>query len=301
MGVLSTDVHERLRVEPDTRARLEDRDPGWRGGPTLEALLRDGREGDARKHLGGLVERLSDAQERLWASDRYALLVIFQAMDAAGKDGTIEHVFSGVNPQGVHVSSFKQPSAEELDHDFLWRCVTRLPERGRIGVFNRSYYEEVLVVRVHPEFLDAQRLPDRPGGKRLWKQRYESINALERHLDRNGTKVVKFFLHVSKREQKERFLARLDEPDKRWKFSVGDVDERAFWDDYQRAYEEAISATSTPWAPWYVIPADHKFVMRALVAGVLVDTLDGLGLEFPIVGEDKMAELAEARRRLEAE
>jgi PPK2 family polyphosphate:nucleotide phosphotransferase len=301
MGVLSKDVHERLRVEPDTRARLEDRDPGWKGGPTLKALLRDGREDDAREHLGGLVERLSDAQERLWASDRYALLVIFQAMDAAGKDGTIEHVFSGVNPQGVHVSSFKQPSAEELDHDFLWRCVTRLPERGRIGVFNRSYYEEVLVVRVHPEFLDAQRLPDRPGGKRLWKQRYESINALERHLDRNGTKVVKFFLHVSKREQKGRFLARLDEPDKRWKFSVGDVDERAFWDDYQRAYEDAISATSTPWAPWYVIPADHKFVMRALVAGVLVDTLDGLGLEFPIVGEDKMAELAEARRRLEAE
>ncbi len=301
MGVLSKDVHERLRVEPDTRARLEDRDPGWKGGPTLKALLRDAREDDAREYLGGLVERLSDAQERLWASDRYALLVIFQAMDAAGKDGTIEHVFSGVNPQGVHVSSFKQPSAEELDHDFLWRCVTRLPERGRIGVFNRSYYEEVLVVRVHPEFLDAQRLPDRPGGKRLWKQRYESINALERHLDRNGTKVVKFFLHVSKREQKERFLARLDEPDKRWKFSVGDVDERAFWDDYQRAYEDAISATSTPWAPWYVIPADHKFVMRALVAGVLIDTLDGLGLEFPAVGEDKMAELAEARRRLEAE
>ncbi|HSD49070.1 MAG TPA: PPK2 family polyphosphate kinase, partial [Actinomycetota bacterium] len=195
----------------------------------------------------------------------------------------------------------KQPSVEELDHDFLWRCVTRLPARGTIGVFNRSYYEEVLVVRVHPGFLDAQRLPDRPGGMRRWKQRYESINALERHLDRNGTKVVTFFLHVSKLEQKERFLARLDEPEKRWKFSARDVDERAFWDDYQRAYEEGISATSTTWAPWYVIPADHKFVMRALVAGVLVDTLDGLGLEYPVVTEEQAAELEEARRRLEAE
>jgi PPK2 family polyphosphate:nucleotide phosphotransferase len=301
MGVLSKDVLDRLRVEPGTRAWLEDRDPGWKGGAKLKPLLREDREDDAREHLRGLVERLSDAQERLWASDRYALLVIFQAMDAAGKDGTIEHVFSGVNPQGVHVSSFKQPSAEELDHDFLWRCVTRMPERGRIGVFNRSYYEEVLVVRVHPEYLGSQRLPDRPGGKRLWKQRYESINALERHLDRNGTKVVKFFLHVSKREQRERFLARLDEPDKRWKFSVGDVDERALWDGYQRAYEDAISATSTPWAPWYVIPADHKFVMRALVAGVLVDTLEGLDLAFPPVSDEHEAELVEARRRLEAE
>jgi PPK2 family polyphosphate:nucleotide phosphotransferase len=301
MSVLSKDVRERLRVEPGGGARLGDRDPGWKDGAMLKALLGDGREGDAREYLRGLVERLSDAQERLWASDRYALLVVFQAMDAAGKDGTIEHVFSGVNPQGMHVSSFKQPSAEELDHDFLWRCVTRLPERGRIGVFNRSYYEEVLVVRVHPEFLDAQRLPDVQGGKHLWKQRYEGINALEHHLDRNGTKVVKFFLHVSKREQRERFLARLDEPDKRWKFSVGDVDERALWDDYQRAYDDAISATSTPWAPWYVIPADHKFVMRALVAGVLVDTLDGLDLGFPVVTEEQAAELEEARRRLAAE
>ncbi|HEU4354031.1 MAG TPA: polyphosphate kinase 2 family protein [Actinomycetota bacterium] len=301
MGVLSKDVLERLRVEPGGRARLEGRDPRWKGGATLKPLLRDGREDDAREHLRGLVEGLSRAQERLWSSDRYAVLVIFQAMDAAGKDGTIDHVFSGVNPQGVHVSSFKQPSAEELDHDFLWRCATRLPQRGRIGVFNRSYYEEVLVVRVHPEYLDAQRLPDRPSPKRLWKQRYESINALERHLDRNGTKVVKFFLHVSKREQRERFLARLDDPDKRWKFSARDVDERAFWDDYQRAYEDAISATSTRWAPWYVIPADHKFVMRALVAGVLVDTLHGLRLEFPIVSEEQAAELDEARRRLEAE
>ncbi|HEX5950613.1 MAG TPA: polyphosphate kinase 2 family protein, partial [Actinomycetota bacterium] len=267
----------------------DDTDAFGGGKAEAEALLQESRE------------RLRAMQERLYAQDRWGVLLIFQAMDAAGKDGTIQHVFSGVNPQGVHVSSFRQPSAEELDHDFLWRCVTRLPERGRIGVFNRSYYEEVLVVRVHPEFLDAQRLPDRPGGKRLWKQRYGSINALERHLNRNGTKVVKFFLHVSKREQRERFLSRLDEPHKRWKFSVGDVDERAFWDDYQRAYEDAITATSTPWAPWYVIPADHKFVMRALVASVLVDTLDALGLEFTVVGEEKTAELEEARRRLEAE
>ncbi len=301
MSELQKDVLERIRVEPGARAGLGDRDPGWKGGKALKALAQDDRTDDAEAHLRGLVQQLSDLQEHLWASDRYALLVVFQAMDAAGKDGTIDHVFSGVNPQGMHVVSFKQPSPEELDHDFLWRCVTRLPERGRIGVFNRSYYEEVLVVRVHPEFLDAQRLPKVPEGKRLWKQRYESINDLERHLDRSGTKVVKFFLHVSKEEQKRRFLARLDEPDKRWKFSARDVDERALWDDYQRAYEDAISATSTPWAPWHVIPADHKFVMRALVASVLVDTLDGLGLEFPAVSEEQAAELEEARRRLETE
>ena len=301
MGVLPKDVLERIRVQPGSGAGLASRDPAWKGGKALKALARDDRKGDAEAYLGGLVGRLSDLQERLWASDRHALLVVFQAMDAAGKDGTIDHVFSGVNPQGMNVVSFKQPSPEELDHDFLWRCVTRLPERGRIGVFNRSYYEEVLVVRVHPEFLDAQRLPKVPEGKRRWKQRYDSINDLERHLDRSGTKVVKFFLHVSKQEQKRRFLARLEEPDTRWKFSVRDVDERARWDDYRRAYEDAISATSTPWAPWHVIPADHKFVMRALVASVLVDTLDGLGLEFPAVNEEQAAELEEARRRLEAE
>ena len=301
MGVLPKDVLERIRVQPGSAAGLADRDPAWKGGKTLKALAQDDRKDDAEAYLGGLVRQLSDLQERLWASDRYALLVVFQAMDAAGKDGTIGHVFSGVNPQGMHVVSFKQPSPEELDHDFLWRCVTRVPERGRIGVFNRSYYEEVLVVRVHPEFLDAQRLPKVPEGKRPWKQRYESINALERHLDRSGTKVVKFFLHVSKAEQKARFLARLDDPDKRWKFSAHDVDERARWDDYQRAYEDALSATSTPWAPWHVIPADHKFVMRALVASALVDTLVGLGLGFPSVSEELAAELEEARRRLETE
>ncbi|MGE5461232.1 MAG: polyphosphate kinase 2 family protein [Solirubrobacterales bacterium] len=301
MSVLSKEVLERIRVEPGVKAGLAERDPAWRGGKAVKALLQEGRESEAEAHLRELVQRLSDLQTRLWASDRYAVLVVFQAMDAAGKDGTIAHVFSGVNPQGVSVVSFKQPSAEELDHDFLWRCVTRLPERGRIGVFNRSYYEEVLVVRVHPEFLGAQRLPAVPEGKRLWKQRFESINDLERHLDRSGTKIVKFFLHVSKEEQRRRFLARLDEPDKRWKFSAGDVDERARWDDYQQAYEEAISATSTSWAPWHVIPADHKFVMRALVAGVLVDTLDGLDLAFPVVGEQQAAELEVARRRLEQE
>jgi PPK2 family polyphosphate:nucleotide phosphotransferase len=301
MGALPKEVLARIRVEPGARAGLADRDPAWKGGKALKALLPEGREADAEAHLRGLVQDLSDLQTRLWASDRYAVLVVFQAMDAAGKDGTISHVFSGVNPQGVSVVSFKQPSAEELDHDFLWRCVTRLPERGRIGVFNRSYYEEVLVVRVHPEFLGAQRLPTVPEGKRLWKQRYASINDLERHVDRSGTKVVKFFLHVSKEEQRRRFLARLDEPDKRWKFSTGDVDERARWDDYQQAYEEAISATSTSWAPWYVIPADHKSVMRALVAGVLVDTLDGLDLAFPVVDEQQAAELEVARRRLEQE
>ncbi len=301
MSVLPDRVLERIRVTSAEGFDLADHDPRWEGGRELRALAADGREDDADAHLRRLVERLSDLQELLWADNRYALLVIFQALDAAGKDGTIEHVFSGVNPQGVHVVSFKQPSPEELDHDFLWRCVTRLPGRGLIGVFNRSYYEEVLVVRVHPGFLDAQRLPDRTRGTRPWRGRFQSINDLERHLDRNGTKVVKFFLNVSKEEQRRRFLARLEEPDKRWKFSLGDVHERARWDEYQHAFAEAIAHTATPWAPWYVIPADDKSVMRALVAAVLVETLEALPLAFPEIGGEQAAELEEGRRLLEAE
>jgi PPK2 family polyphosphate:nucleotide phosphotransferase len=229
------------------------------------------------------------------------LLVVFQAIDAAGKDSTIEHVMSGVNPQGVQVVSFKQPSSEELDHDFLWRTSRALPERGRIGIFNRSHYEEVVALRVHPEWLQKQKLPPGPRGASFWAERHEDINGFERHLDRNGTKIVKLFLHVSKAEQKRRFMARLDQPGRQWKFSAADVAERAHWDEYMRAYEEAITATSTPWAPWYVIPADNKSVMQAMVAAILVDTIGSLGLSWPEVSDQARAANAEARRKLEAE
>jgi PPK2 family polyphosphate:nucleotide phosphotransferase len=222
-------------------------------------------------------------------------------MDAAGKDSAIEHVMSGVNPQGVQVVSFRQPSAEELDHDFLWRIARAVPERGRIGIFNRSHYEEVVAVRVHPEWLEQQKLPPATRGPRFWDDRYDDINNFERHLDRNGTKILKFFLHVSKAEQKRRFLARLDEPHKEWKFNAADVAERARWDDYMTAFDQALSATSTPWAPWYVIPADHKWLTQALVAAVLVDTIRGLGLRWPQVSEAEHEANLEARRQLEAE
>ena len=212
------------------------------------------------------VEDLAKRQELLWASDSYSLLVVFQALDAAGKDSAIEHVMSGVNPQGVQVVSFKQPSDEELDHDFLWRTARALPERGRIGIFNRSHYEEVVALRVHPEWLDAQRLPPGDRGTQFWADRYEDINVFEKHLHRNGTRIVKFFLHLSKAEQKRRFIARLDNPDKHWKFNADDVAERQHWDEYMTAFEQAITATSTPWAPWYVVPADNKRITRAVVA-----------------------------------
>jgi PPK2 family polyphosphate:nucleotide phosphotransferase len=229
------------------------------------------------------------------------LLVVFQAMDAAGKDSTIKHVMSGVNPQGVQVVSFKQPSSEELDHTFLWRISKALPERGRIGIFNRSHFEEVVALRVHPEWLDRQRLPTGDRGPDFWASRYEDINAFERHLDRNGTTIVKFFLHVSKAEQKRRFMARLDQPTKLWKFSAADVTERAHWDEYMRAYEAAITATSTDWAPWYVIPADHKHVMQAMVAAILVDTIESLDLQWPTVSDKEREANAQARRLLDVE
>ncbi|CAG0984385.1 partial Polyphosphate:ADP phosphotransferase, partial [Anaerolineae bacterium] len=228
------------------------------------------------------------------------LLLVFQAMDAAGKDGTIKHVMSGVNPQGVQVFSFKQPSSEELDHDFLWRTTKCLPERGRIGIFNRSYYEEVLVVRVHPPILAGQKLPPELVTKRIWDERLEDIAALERYLTRNGVAIVKFFLHVSKKEQKKRFLDRLEEPDKNWKFALGDVEERKHWDAYQEAYEEAIRATATPWAPWYVVPADAKWYTRLVVASAVIDALERMDLAYPQVDEAKKAELAKAREALEA-
>jgi PPK2 family polyphosphate:nucleotide phosphotransferase len=294
-------ILDHLVVKPGTPAALGDRDPGWTGGPDFEGLSKDELKAEAKAVLAQGVEDLSEAQELLWASDTHAVLVVLQAMDAAGKDSAIEHVMSGVNPQGVQVVSFRQPSAEELDHDFLWRISRAVPERGRIGIFNRSHYEEVVAVRVHPEWLEQQKLPPATRGPRFWDDRCDDINNFERHLDRNGTKIVKFFLHVSKAEQKKRFLARLDEPHKEWKFKAADVAERARWDDYMTAFDQALTATSTPWAPWYVIPADHKWLTQALVAAVLVDTIRGLGLRWPEVSAEEHEANLEARRQLEAE
>ncbi len=250
-----------------------------------------------KKALADTVDRLKDLQRVLYADNRYALLLIFQAMDAAGKDGTIRAVLSGVNPAGCQVSSFKVPSEQELDHDFLWRSAVRLPERGRIGVFNRSYYEEVLVVRVHPEYLGGQRLPD-CDPETIWAQRFDSIRDHESHLAHNGVVVLKFFLNLSKEEQRQRFLARLDEPEKNWKFSVGDVKERGHWDAYQEAYQSALAATSRPWAPWYAVPADDKHFMRLTVAQIIAQNLGALDLRYPEPNEKDRARFAEMRQRL---
>ena len=294
---LTSDVIDILRVTPGKRAGLAKRETNWRDGLEYENLLGKKSKQRAERLLEASREELAVEQELLWANDSRSLLVVFQAMDAAGKDGTIKHVMSGVNPQGCEVYSFKQPSPEELDHDFLWRTNKALPERGRIGIFNRSHYEEVLVVRVHPELLAHQKLPTKPT-KRFWAQRYESINDMERHLDRNGTTVVKFFLHVSKDEQRKRLLGRLEEPGKEWKFSAADVAERAHWDGYMKAYEEVLTATSTPWAPWYVIPADRKYLMRVLVAGVLVDIVQRFKLAYPTVTPEDHVRNLEAKEKL---
>ncbi len=278
---------ERYRVREGAKFRLKDHDPGDTG------KFESKEQGKARLTQG--IARMRELQERLYAQDRWAVLLIFQAMDAAGKDSTIEHVMSGVNPQGTQVFSFKAPSAMELDHDFLWRTSCSLPERGRIGIFNRSYYEEVLVVRVHPGILAAQKLPAEVVGDDIWNQRFEDINAFERYLCRNGTLILKFFLHVSREEQRKRFLARLDDPDKNWKFALGDVKEREHWDAYMAAYQDMIGATSTGHAPWHVIPADHKWFMRMAVADVIVEGLEGLKLQYPAVDEEKKKELQAAR------
>jgi PPK2 family polyphosphate:nucleotide phosphotransferase len=250
--------------------------------------------------LADHVAQLSEQQQLFYASDRHAVLLIFQAMDAAGKDGAIRHVMSGVNPQGCQVFSFKQPSATELQHDFLWRTTRDLPERGRIGIFNRSYYEEVLITRVHRELLEAEGLSDRPRhDKALWRDRYRSISNLERHLHGNGTRVVKFFLHLSKDEQKERFIARIDEPQKNWKFSLADIQERNFWKDYMKAYEECLSATSTSDSPWYVVPADDKENARLVVSQVVLDTFESLKMSWPKVSAERRKELLSIREQLE--
>jgi PPK2 family polyphosphate:nucleotide phosphotransferase len=278
------------RVKDGESFRLDDVDPADTGPfktkEAVQGLLQKG------------VERLSELQEKLYAQDRWALLLIFQAMDAAGKDSTIEHVMSGVNPQGVDVRSFKAPSSEELDHDYLWRTTRSLPERGRIGIFNRSYYEEVLVVRVHPELLTNQHLPASLITKQVFDERFEDINAFERYLGRNGVVVRKFFLHVSKQEQRRRFLARLERPEKNWKFSRADLAERGHWKSYMRAYEDMIRRTSHKRAPWYVVPADHKWFARLVVAAAIISTLEDLDLHFPKVDKAKRRELRDVRAGL---
>ena len=281
-----------FRVSKGEAFRLKDVDPEDTLGFGADEKTR------ARQVLAMGIEALAKLQDMLYAQDRWAVLVIFQAMDAAGKDGTIKHVMSGVNPQGCEVSSFKAPSDEELDHDFLWRCVKRLPERGRIGIFNRSYYEEVLVVRVHPELLERERLPLEAEPKEIFEDRYSDIRRFERYLTRNGVVVLKFFLHVSKKEQKKRLLERLNDPRKYWKFSGDDVKERASWKDYMDAFETMVRRTATKHAPWYVVPADNKWFTRAVVAAAIVDALGALDLHHPELSPERLKELAKARRAL---
>jgi PPK2 family polyphosphate:nucleotide phosphotransferase len=282
------------RVTNGRKFRLKEVDPGDTGDLKSEDKRR------ATEALQTGIDVLAELQDILYAQDRWSVLLIFQAMDAAGKDGTIKHVMSGVNPQGCQVSSFKAPTSEDLDHDFLWRCQKQLPERGRIGIFNRSYYEETLVVRVHPEFLAGQKLPPELVTKKIWDERFQDIRAFERYLHRNGTIVRKFFLHVSKEEQKKRFLERLDLPEKNWKFSTNDATEREFWDDYMKAYEETIRETATEDAPWYVVPADNKWFTRVVVAAAVIDALASLNLHYPKVSAAKKKELAEVRKLLVA-
>jgi PPK2 family polyphosphate:nucleotide phosphotransferase len=299
--MLSKDDLDRLRVPPGKRIRLKDYPSSWmtaNGAPDASKVLV--KEG-AQEVLKKTLQELSEAQQLLFANDSWAVLAIFQAMDAAGKDSIIKNVMSGVNPQGCQVYSFKRPSSEDLSHTFLWRSQKCLPERGRIGIFNRSYYEDVLVVKVHPEWLELQKIPPELCGKSFWQDRYDDINAFERHLARNGVIVLKFFLHLSKDEQKKRFLERLDKPSKNWKFEAADLAERAYWDEYQEAYETALNATSTEWAPWYVIPADQKWATRVLVADILTTTIVKLKLRSPEPTPAQRKALDEARKKLEKE
>jgi PPK2 family polyphosphate:nucleotide phosphotransferase len=286
----TTKLAKSFRIDDGKHFRLKDFDPADTGHLKSEEEAKDLLQKD--------IERMRNLQDKLYAQDCWSLLLIFQAMDAAGKDGTIKHVMSGVNPEGVQVTSFKTPSTTELQHDFLWRSTQHLPERGHIGIFNRSYYEEVLVVRVHPKVLEAEQLPSSLVTKNIWQQRFEDIRCFEQHMARNGTVIRKFFLHLSKKEQKRRFLARIDEPEKNWKFSPADVHEREYWDDYQRAYEDMIRNTATEDAPWYVIPADNKWFTHLTVAAAVVETLKELDLSYPKVDAAKLKELAAARQML---
>ncbi len=289
---IARDLSDPFRVNNGSKFRLKDYDPG----DTLHFESED--KPRAKEGLQVGVEGLAELQEMLYAQDKWAVLLIFQAMDAAGKDGAIKHVMSGVNPQGCQIYSFKAPTSEDLDHDYLWRCMKCLPERGRIGIFNRSYYEEALVVRVHPELLEKQKLPPKLITKQIWKERFEDISSFERYLSRNGVLVRKFFLNVSKNEQKKRFLERIDNKDKNWKFSPTDAKERGYWDEYMEAYEDIIRNTSTKESPWYVVPADNKWFTRLVVAGAVIDGLDSLNLEFPKVGPAQLQELAATKRAL---
>jgi len=287
-------ITPRFRVSGGRRVRLKDFSTNWTGGP------RDEAQGHAMLAEGKL--RLSKMQERLYAQNTHSLLIIFQAMDAAGKDGTIRHVMSGINPQGTQVFSFKAPSPEEQDHAYLWRSMKAVPERGRIGIHNRSHYEEVVIARVHPHILQGQQLPEEiKGDPRIWEQRFAHINDFERYLSENGTVVLKFFLHVSRKEQKKRFLERIADPSKNWKFSAADVRERGFWADYMKAYEDVFTHTSTEWAPWHIIPADNKAFMRLAVASIIAETMEGLTLDYPMLSAAKKRELSAAKRLLMAE
>ena len=290
---LLAQLYRRYRVDDGKAFSLKRFDPHDDGGLDLKEL--------SDELLAESVKVLADLQERLYAQDRWSVLLVFQALDAAGKDGTIKHVMSGLNPQGCEVHSFKAPSAEELDHDFLWRTTVKLPRRGHIGIFNRSYYEEMLVARVHPEILARQQLPDRLVSKKIWKERFEDVVAFERYLGRQGVVIRKFFLYLSKDEQKQRFLARLDEPEKHWKFSLGDVHEREHFDDYVNAYEDAIKNTATPGAPWYVVPADRKWFSRLVVASAVIEAIESIDPRFPEVNEAARKQLRVARAALEGE
>jgi PPK2 family polyphosphate:nucleotide phosphotransferase len=285
--------HERFIVPADKRIRLADYSPGY--------THHFKNESEAEEKLQEDIKRLTRYQDVLFAQHCHSVLIVFQAMDAAGKDSTIKHVMSGLNPQGCQVYSFKAPSPEELSHDYLWRCVNKLPERGKIGVFNRSYYEEVIVVRVHRELLEREDLPPEIVDDRIWKRRFEEINNLEKHLSENGTLILKFFLNVSKEEQGRRLLDRLEKPEKNWKYSANDVKERAFWDDYMDAYESVFNHTSSDAAPWYIIPADHKWFTRIAVADIIVDRIKGLNLNYPVVGESQLAEIESAKKLLRSE
>ena len=293
------DVRRLFQVPTRGRVRLSDYDPDWAAEQQFKDLTKDELKARAREFLQKSTADLADAQERLYASDTHSVLIVLQASDAAGKDGTIKHVMSGVNPQGCQVFSFKKPSSEDVDHNFLWRYMKALPERGRIGIFNRSYYEDVIVVRVHPELL--RQLPGKDRGKDFWRDRYDDINRFERHLVRNGTLILKLFLNVSKKEQGKRFLERLEVPEKNWKFNFGDLEERKHWSEYQDAFEQMIQHTSTKSAPWWVIPADNKWVTRALVGTIVTRSIDRLGSSFPEISEKNRKELAVAKASLLAE
>lgn len=299
--VLNKKILDKFRVTPGRKFKLKSIDPGWRGDKEMRELSDTELKQSTQKVLLDNLQELAEQQAKLYADDRWSVLVVLQAMDAAGKDGMVKHVTAGLNPQGCDVYSFKAPSAEELDHSYLWRIMRVSPARGKITIFNRSHYEEVLVVKVHPEYLKKQKLPAPLVTKKIWEERYEDINNFEKHMARNGTIILKFFLHVSRDEQKKRFLERLENPDKHWKFSAQDLNERQYWNDYMRAYEEGLEATSTKWAPWYVIPADNKAVARVLVSNILTRAMEELKLEFPSVTKEEKLALEEAHKRLLSE